>query len=70
MDAKLDGVILTVSDFIPPYCAWGLRHWWREQNLDFKDFLKNGIPASTLWATGDDQARQVVTRKMEARRGK
>ena len=62
-------VILRVDDLIPPHCAWGLRYWWREHNLDFSDFLKNGIAASVLLATGDEQARQAVARKLELSRG-
>lgn len=61
--------VLTVADLIPPHCAWGLRYWFHRQGLDFADFLKNGIKASKMLATGDDLARQAVDRKREAIRG-
>ena len=64
----LNSVIVTPGDLIPPHCAWGLRHWWRLQGLDFKDFLKNGISAARLLATGDDLAKQAVDRKLEVLR--
>lgn len=35
------------------YCATGGRRWFAAHNMDWADFLKNGIPASTVQATGD-----------------
>jgi hypothetical protein len=64
-----DDCVLVISDLIPPHCAWGLRYFWRQHNLDFADFLQNGIGAKTLWDTGDSQARAAVTRKLEVQRG-
>lgn len=66
--AELSSVIIRAADLIPPHCAWGLRHWWRLQGLDFADFLKNGISADRLLATGDDLARAAVNSKLEALR--
>lgn len=65
---NLDELIITSGDLIPPHCPWGLRHWWRLHDLDFSDFLKNGIPASKLLATGDELARLAVVAKLEAKR--
>ena len=62
-------VRLTVDDLIPPYCAWGLRSFWKLHGLDFADFLKNGILASALLATGDATAEEAVARKRGSRRG-
>lgn len=69
-EAEIEGVILTVDDLIPPHCPWGLRHWWRMHDLDFADFLKNGISAADMLATGDEQARRAVERKLELTRGR
>lgn len=60
---EVDGLVLTVSDFIPPHCAWGLRHWWKQHGLDFADFLKNGIDAKILLATGDLQVLRIIAKK-------
>jgi len=34
-------------------------------NLDFDDFLKNGVEAEVLLATGDHQAQMVVEEAMK-----
>lgn len=34
-------------------CARGSRVWFDHYGLDYMDYLKNGIPASRLEATGD-----------------
>lgn len=57
-----DDPVITVGDLRPLHCVWGLRHWWSLHNLDFADFLKNGVRASVLLATGDDLARNAVQR--------
>jgi len=41
-------------------CASGSRNWWKKHNLDWRDFVKNGIAAETLIATGDPLALEVV----------
>lgn len=50
------------------FCARGARRWFEGQNLDFRDFLKRGIDAETLRATGDARALAAV-REAEKRRG-
>lgn len=62
--------IITINDLIPPYCAWGVRHWFTQHGLNFRDFLQNGIPASRLLATGDGQAVEAVQRKLGGDRGR
>lgn len=47
------------------HCPAGTRNWFLEHNLDFRDFLKNGIDAKTFLVDGDALAEQVVTRKLE-----
>jgi hypothetical protein len=44
-------------------CALGQRSFFEHYGLDFRDFLKNGIDAETLLATGDANAKLVVAKK-------
>lgn len=41
-------------------CSEGARRFWKKHNLDWSDFLANGIDAEILLATGDAQAALVV----------
>ncbi len=41
-------------------CSDGARRWFKANNLNWQDFLDNGIDASILEATGDVQAIQVA----------
>ena len=41
-------------------CAKGTRLWFAKHNLDYTDFLKNGIAEEILLATGDAFANAVV----------
>lgn len=41
-------------------CARGTRAWFAKYNLDYSDFLKNGIAEEALLATGDAFAVAVV----------
>lgn len=41
-------------------CSDGARGFWARHNLDWTDFLKNGIDADKLAATGDANALKVV----------
>ena len=47
-------------------CSRGARRFFEQHDLDWQDFLKNGIPASVLAATGDHMALTLV----EKTRGK
>lgn len=42
-------------------CASGARAWFARHDLDWAEFVARGLPASTLEATGDALALQVVT---------
>lgn len=42
------------------FCAPGAKDWWASNNLDFRDFVRNGIDAETLLKTGDPRALRVV----------
>lgn len=67
--AGIDDLRLYSGDLIPPYCPWGLRAWWKLHELDFADFLKNGILAKDLLATGDSAAHEAVMTKWERLHG-
>lgn len=41
-------------------CVHGTRGWFARHGLDFRAFLREGIDAETLLATGDAMARRVV----------
>ena len=42
------------------YCITGMRLFFRKYNLDFRDFMKNGIEASVLLELNDSMANKVV----------
>lgn len=50
------------------FCVRGIKAWAASHGLDFEDFVRNGIKASTLIATGDTLALQVVERMKKERR--
>jgi hypothetical protein len=52
----------------PGFCRGKSRAWAARNGLDWKDFVRNGIPAETLEATGDGMALALVewARKCEA----
>ncbi len=41
-------------------CADGARTWWESEKLDWRDFVRNGIPAQKLLDTADPRALRVV----------
>lgn len=41
-------------------CSKGARDFFKRHNLDWNDFIKNGIEAEKLEATGDRMAIQVA----------
>lgn len=41
-------------------CFSGARKWFAANNLDWRDFLENGLSAEILRATGDPFALQVI----------
>lgn len=57
------------GDTVPPFCAWGVKKFMSLHNIDFAEFLKNGISANRLLETGDLNAIEVVNRKLERLRG-
>lgn len=55
-----DDFIVTMDDISNFHCGRGTIAWFKQHNLNFKDFRKNGILASVLLATGDPFAIEVV----------
>ena len=47
------------------HCVKGAKAWFERHDLDFRDFLKNGIDVDELLASGDSLAEQVVRSKRE-----
>lgn len=45
------------------YCVKGARKWFELHDLDFKAFLRDGIPAAELVEKGDALAKRVVEMK-------
>jgi len=41
-------------------CVNGTRTWFARHGLDFREFLREGLDADTLLATGDAMALRVV----------
>ena len=41
-------------------CVNGTRKWFARHDLDFRAFLREGLDADTLLATGDAMAQRVV----------
>lgn len=55
------------------FCVAGQRDFCARHGIDFRDYARNGVPAETLLATGDDMAARMVERarrNREAERGK
>lgn len=64
-----DELIITMNDIrAAKMCARGTRAFFQRHGLDWTDFLKNGIPAEKLAATGDPMALQVVEVARERRK--
>lgn len=58
--------IVTIQDVRDAgYCGSGARRWFEGYGFDFRAFMKDGLPAETLLATGDALADAVVTKKRE-----
>lgn len=65
-DPRLDGMKITIDDVRSAnHCSRGIKNWFTEKGLDFRDFLKNGISAKDFLATRDGLAERVVRLKMD-----
>ena len=46
-------------------CASGTRAWFERHNINYTDFLKNGIDAEVILALGDHFGNTVVAKAQE-----
>lgn len=51
------------------YCASGLRTFFRRHGLDFRAFLRGGLPASVIEQTGDAMAQRAAANARAERAG-
>lgn len=59
-------MLITITDIREAgHCVAGARTWFKAYDLDFREFLKNGLDSEVLLATGDGLAEQVIQRKIE-----
>ncbi|MEL4071745.1 hypothetical protein WKW50_16495 [Ochrobactrum sp. GPK 3] len=64
----MDDFIVTMEDLRKcAMCASGVRRWFLDNNLDFKDFLQNGISAEKLLTLNDALADRAVALTRERR---
>lgn len=67
MSVKTTEPIVNINDVrAAGFCASGARRWFETWGFDFRKFLREGIPASTLLQTEDAFALRVVKRKAES----
>ena len=66
-----DDFLITMDDARQcGYCVKGIRHWGRLHGLDFKAFVREGIPASVVLATGDALGLAIVEQARERQDGR
>jgi len=66
----MEDFIVTINDIRKTgHCTAGARRWFNANGLDFREFLKNGLPASVLEAKGDAMAAEVISKIRSRRNG-
>lgn len=71
IDTGAEDMIITINDVrAAGHCARGARDWFEGHGLDFRGFLRDGIPARQVLAIGDGLAEQVIRRTLERQNGK
>ena len=61
--------IITISDVRRVVCVDGARKWAKAQGIDFRAFIRNGIPASELIGRGDDaMVERIIAVKRESQK--
>ena len=54
-------MIITITDIrAAGHCVRGAKDWFDRHGLDFRDFLKRGIPEAEFLASGDAMAKRIV----------
>lgn len=56
-----------LDEMQPRYCANGARRWFARMGLDWAAFVRDGIDADVLAATGDGMALKLVEHVMSVR---
>jgi hypothetical protein len=60
-----DDLRITITDVqAAGHCPSGARRWFEAHDIDFRKFLKEGVPAEVMLATGDAQGIHVIEMKM------
>lgn len=63
--------IITITDVRRIVCVNGARKWAKAQGIDFREFVKNGLPTSQLYGRGDDAIiDRVISARKEATDGR
>lgn len=59
---EIDGNLpLTITDCRRAgYCAKGVKQWFEQHGLDFRDFLKNGTTVEKVRGIGDGLAQRII----------
>lgn len=61
-----DNPIIRIDDIRKAgHCVTGAREWFERHGLDFRAFLKDGIPADEFIEKGDALSKRIVERKLE-----
>lgn len=59
-------MLLTITDVrAAGHCVKGARRWFAEHDLDFRDFVTNGIDTTDLAHLDDVIIDQVLARRLE-----
>lgn len=62
--------IITIADIrAAGHCVSGAKTWLQGYGFDWRAFLRDGLPASELLATGGAEAKRVVDLKAEREHG-
>ena len=65
-----EDLIVTITDVRKRHCVSGARDWCNMQGIDFRDFIRNGIPARRLAETGDALVHSVLQDVLERYNGR
>ena len=65
-----DLVITTADIQSIGLCIRGIRPWAKANGFDFVKFVKEGIPARDVFATGDEFALRAIKVALEKRNGR
>ena len=63
-----EDIIIRLRDFRPAGICSDARHWFRRNNLDWREFVRHGIPLSVLRSVPDEQSNVDRVEKVARRR--